>query len=68
MVQSKDYIKTHTQKSPIPTVISSTHTHCLGRQSLNHWTTREVPTTENLILNHHSRMVSSPCGGEYGNI
>ena len=27
-----------------------THTHCIGRQSLNHWTTREAPEDLLLIL------------------
>ena len=30
-----------------------THTHCIGRQSLTHWTTRKVPTPVSKDLNSH---------------
>ena len=46
-----------------------THTPCIGRQSLNHWTTREVPTMIFFLvlyvrINHKKQKVLGGVGME----
>ena len=37
-----------------------THTPCIGRWSLNHWTTREVPVKISFITLHSPSSTSTP--------